>query len=49
MKKNLYVVIGDTIESIFIKFIGFMAILCLFIVNMCVLARLMKRFNKLGR
>lgn len=42
MKKNLYVVIGDTIESIFIKFIGFMAILCLFIVNMCVLARLMK-------
>lgn len=42
MKKNLYTIIGDTFENIFIKFIGIMAIVCLFIVNMCVVARLMK-------
>lgn len=42
MEKKLYTKIGNIIENIFIKFIGLAAIICLFIVNLAVLARLMK-------
>lgn len=42
MKENKYILIGDTIEKISMKFIGIMAIICLFVVNACILARLMK-------
>lgn len=42
MEKGLYTKIGNTVENVFIKFIGFAAVVCLFVVNLAVLARLMK-------